>query len=237
MVGQGYTSLAGILDYRNGNSKLELRGAADVVLGAPALAGFAPATSFVDVGQTGAPTVPTPLTVQLTNAPAADTFVAITSGDPTSLTVVGGGVTVLAGTTSAPVLVNGLAQSAGVTLTATLGASSLQASVRVVGAAEQPDRRLDHPEPGDGGARRHRDVHGDPRHPRAGGRRGRRARARARERGHGPGDRDGAGRTSSRPRSTTRTGARSTSATVTATLGTSTASATITSRRSRAPGS
>jgi large repetitive protein len=137
-VAQVYTSLAGILDYRNGNSKLELRDAADVVIGAPVLDGFAPAQSFTDVGQVGTSTFPTPLTVQLTSAPATDTFVAITSGDPTSLTVVGGGVTVLAGQTSAPVLVNGLAQSAGVTLTATLGAASLPASVRVLGAAEQP---------------------------------------------------------------------------------------------------
>src|SRR5581483_7562160 len=57
--------------------------------------------------------------------------------DPASLTVVNGGVTVLAGTTSATVLVNGLAQSASVGLTATLG-SSLNANVRVLGPAEQP---------------------------------------------------------------------------------------------------
>jgi cysteine-rich repeat protein len=138
VVGQGYTSLTGILDYRNGDSKLELRGAADVVLGAPALVGVAPAQSFTDVGQMGTPTFPTPLTVTLSNAPTADTFVAVTSGDPTSLTVVGGGVTVLAGQTTAQVLVNGLQQSPDVTLTATLGAASLPASVRVLGAAEVP---------------------------------------------------------------------------------------------------
>jgi hypothetical protein len=138
VVGQGYTSIAGILDYRNGNSKIEPRNAADLVLGAPVLIGFAPATSFVDVGQSSVPTIPTPLTVQLSNAPTTNTFVAITSGTPGSLTVVGGGVTVNAGTTSAPVLVNGLVQSTGVTLTATLGSASLNASVRVVGASEQP---------------------------------------------------------------------------------------------------
>ena len=139
VVGQGFTTLTGILDYhRNGDSKLELRNDADVVLGAPVLIGFAPAQTFVDVGQAAAPTFPTPLTVQLSSAPTTDTFVAITSADPTSLTVVGGGVTVLAGQTSAPVLVNGLAQSSSVTLTATLAASSLPANVRVVGAGEQP---------------------------------------------------------------------------------------------------
>ncbi len=76
--------------------------------------------------------------MQLSNAPAADTFVAITSGDPTSLTVVGGGVTVPAGQATAPVLVNGLAQSMSVTLTATLGAMMQTANVRVIGPAEQP---------------------------------------------------------------------------------------------------
>ncbi len=139
VLGQEYASLTGILDFRTGDSKLELRDAADVVLGAPVLVGFGPALSFTDVGQTGTATFPTPLTVQLTNAPTTDTFVAVASGDPTSLTVVGGGATVLAGTTSAPVLVNGLAQSANVMLTATLGTTSLPpASVRVLGAAELP---------------------------------------------------------------------------------------------------
>jgi len=138
VAGQGFVSLTGILDYRNGDSKLELRSGADAVLGAPVLTGFAPAQSFVTVGQMGVPSFPTTLVAQLSSAPASDTFVAIGSGDPTSLTVVGGGVTVPAGQTSAPVLVNGLAQSTSVTLTATLGAISLPATVRVLGAAEQP---------------------------------------------------------------------------------------------------
>jgi hypothetical protein len=64
--------------------------------------------------------------------------VAITSADMNALTVVGGGVTIPAGQTSAPVLVNGLAQSANVALTATLGSVMLNANVRVVGATEQP---------------------------------------------------------------------------------------------------
>ncbi len=102
VVGQGYTTLSGILDYRNGDSKLELRGPSDVVTGAPVLIGFSPATSFTDAGQTMSPTIPTPLTVQLATAPATDTSGARTSAAPTSLTVVGGGVTVLAtGQTSA----------------------------------------------------------------------------------------------------------------------------------------
>jgi cysteine-rich repeat protein len=137
-VGQGYASLSGILDFRNNDSKLELRGPSDVVGGAPGLAGFGPALSYTDVGQMGTPTFPTPLTVTLTNPPAADTFVAVTSGDPASLTVVGGGATVPAGQMTAPVLVNGLAQSPSVTLTAVLGGAQLDAAVRVIGPAEQP---------------------------------------------------------------------------------------------------
>jgi hypothetical protein len=137
VVGQVYATLTGVLDFRNNNSKVEPRGPSDLVLGPPVLVGFAPAQSFVDAGQMGVPTIPTPLTVTLTSAPMADTFVAVASGDP-ALTVVGGGVTVPAGSTSAPVLVNGVAQSPGVTLTATLGSAMLTASVRVVGATEQP---------------------------------------------------------------------------------------------------
>jgi cysteine-rich repeat protein len=138
VVGQNYASLAGILDFRNGDSKLELRSASDVVGGAPALAAFGPALSFTDVGQMGTPTFPTPLTVTLTNAPSSNTMVTITSSDTNSLTVVGGGVTVPAGQTTATVLVNGVAQSPKVTLTATLGAITLTADVRVIGPTEQP---------------------------------------------------------------------------------------------------
>lgn len=137
VVGENFASITGVVALRNANSKLLPRSDADVVPGAPRIVGFSPALSYVDVGQSGVPTIPTPLTVQLARPATADTFVAVTSGDPASLTVVGGGVTVPAGTSSAPVLVDGLAQAADVTLTATLDAT-LMAHVRVVGAAETP---------------------------------------------------------------------------------------------------
>ena len=133
-----FASITGILDYRNANSKIEPRNAADLVAGQAKLSGFSPATSFIDVGQTGVATYPTALTVKLSSAVGVDTFVAITSGDPASLAVVGGGVTILAGQTSAPVLLDGLAQSSNVTLTATYNAVMLTANVRVLGAAEVP---------------------------------------------------------------------------------------------------
>ena len=136
-VGDAFTAVRGILNYRNNNSKIELRGPEDLVLGPPSLAGFGPPLSYAYVGQAAAPTFPTPLAVTLTSAPQVDTFVAVTSGDP-ALTVVGGGVTVPAGATGAEVLVDGLAQAQAVTLTATLGAASLTAEVRVLDPAEMP---------------------------------------------------------------------------------------------------
>jgi large repetitive protein len=138
VIGTNYASLTGILDHRNDDSKLEPRSAADVVTGAAGLSAFGPALSFTDVGQTGTPTFPTPLTVTMSAAVTTDTFVTITSGDPSSLTVVGGGVTVLAGQSHAEVLVNGLLQAPSVTLTATLDTITLYADIRVIGAAEVP---------------------------------------------------------------------------------------------------
>jgi hypothetical protein len=137
-VGQNFTSITGILDYKNNDSKIEPRGPSDYVAGSATLVGFAPSPSFARVGQTGAPTIPIPLSVTISNVVAIDTFVMVTSSDPASLAVVGGGVTVPAGFTSAPVLVDGLAQSAGVILSATLDVVSLDASVRVIDAAEVP---------------------------------------------------------------------------------------------------
>ena len=46
-VGETYTSITGILDYRNGNSKLEPRRAADLASGPPVLRTFGSGTSFL----------------------------------------------------------------------------------------------------------------------------------------------------------------------------------------------
>lgn len=102
------------------------------------LAGFGPAVTFVDVGNLQVATLPTPLTSRLAVSVNTDTFVSINSSDPASLIVAGGGVTIPAGQTSAPVLVSGLAQTLAVTLTATLGTSSRTANVRVIGPTELP---------------------------------------------------------------------------------------------------
>lgn len=137
-LSQNFASITGVLEWRNANSKLEPRTAADYVYGVPVLVGFAPSLGFIDVGQVASATIPTPLTVTLSNAPTTDTFVTVTSADPTSLTVVGGGVTIPAGATSAPVMLDGLVQAASVKLTATLATTTLEANVRVIGAAELP---------------------------------------------------------------------------------------------------
>jgi len=138
LVNQNFASVTGIVAYRNNNSKLEPQAAGDYVAGNPTITSFGPAQTYTRVGASGASTIPTPLTVTLVSAPATDTFVQVGSSDTNSLTVVGGGVTVPAGQTSAQVLVNGLAQAADVTLTASLNGSMGTSHLRVVAASEQP---------------------------------------------------------------------------------------------------
>jgi len=135
-VGQAYVATKGILTLRQSASKLEPRDAGDLLVGAPGLATFGPATSFARVGVTNdVPTFPTPLTVTLTAAAATNTTITISSGSG-SLTVAN--VTIPAGSTSAPVPVTAVSQNAGVLLTATLGVQTKQATVRVLGAGEVP---------------------------------------------------------------------------------------------------
>jgi hypothetical protein len=136
IVGRAFTSVSGVLALRTA-SKIEPRGASDLVSGPPAILSFGPALSFVEEGQTGTATIPTALTVTLNGpAPAGGTMVPILSSDEGVVTVVGGGVMVLENMSSATVLVNGLAAGTA-TLTAVLG-GQLDADVRVVGATETP---------------------------------------------------------------------------------------------------
>jgi hypothetical protein len=136
-IGNDFAVIRGILEFRNDDSKIEPRGPQDLVPGPPKLVSFGPALSYVYVGQTGVPTVPVPLTVTLSYAPMMDTFVTVTSPDP-ALVVVGGGVTVPAGMTSAQVLVDGVSQAQAVTLSADLDSLILTADVRVLDPAELP---------------------------------------------------------------------------------------------------
>jgi hypothetical protein len=103
------------------------------------LIGFGPPLSTVAVGANNVATVSTPLQVTLSDPAVAPTFIAITSSDPSLVTVSGGGVTVNTGQSSAVVLVNGVAASAApVALWATLG-NTLGASVRVEQALNETD--------------------------------------------------------------------------------------------------
>ncbi len=136
-LGDNFAKVTGILEFRNGNSKIEPRGAADYIAGKAKLKSFGPALSFLDEGQMGVQSYPTALTATISAATGSDTFVTITSGDA-AVTVVGGGVTIPAGQTSAPVLLDGVAQAMSVTLTASYDGVSLMANVRVLGAAELP---------------------------------------------------------------------------------------------------
>jgi large repetitive protein len=137
-VNTAFAEIVGIADFRNGNQKLEPRSASDLVLGPPVLVGFGPEPAFVRVGEVNVPTIPEPLEVVLSSPAQTNTFVAVTSGAPASLTVQGGGVTVPMGMTSAPLSLSGLVQNPAVTLTASLGAIALDADVRVIGLLEEP---------------------------------------------------------------------------------------------------
>lgn len=135
VMGESFTSITGIVAFHRDNSKLNPRDADDVVAGTPRLSALTPALSYVRMGSAAAPTFPTPLTVQLTRAVAADTIVLVTAG--AGITVAS--VTVMAGTASAVIPVTPVIASATpVTLTATLGADSAMADVRVLGATEGP---------------------------------------------------------------------------------------------------
>lgn len=134
VVEQNYDTIRGVLELRNGHYKLEPRSAADVTPGPAIVVGLGPSPLFVRVGRAG--TIPSPLTVQLSNAEATDVAVTVTASAP-ELEVGSGTVVVPQGQTSAEVLVTGIAQAASVTVTAARGSSSRSTTVRVLGPTEQ----------------------------------------------------------------------------------------------------
>src|SRR6185369_8757780 len=98
-VDQPITRLTGILSMRGMASRLQPRGAGEIVAGPPVLATFGPSPQFTRVGASG-PTFPAPLAVTLTGSAQGATFVTVTSNNA-AVTVVGGGVTVPDGASSA----------------------------------------------------------------------------------------------------------------------------------------
>ena len=130
--GATFVALTGIVDRRDAHSRLEPRDPLDAEVAVPVLAAFGPAETEVTEGQLDVPTSPVPLTVTLSSPALEDTFVAVDSSDPDSLEATLGGVTVLAGEVSAVVHVDAHAASPSVTLTATLGEVSLEATVQIL---------------------------------------------------------------------------------------------------------
>lgn len=118
-VGETFTLLQGVLEYRNANYKLEPR-SIDDLRRPPAIASFGPNNQFLRVGDVGAATIPSPLLVTLNSKQGVDTTFSVTSSDPTAVTVVGDSVVIPAGQLTAPVLLNALLPDASVTLTSRL---------------------------------------------------------------------------------------------------------------------
>ncbi len=137
-VAEAFTSITGICEWRNGNSKLEPRSAADYVFGPTSVSAFGPSPSFIREGVSGF-TVPDALTVSISRVQLVATTVTVTSSSADVTVASGGAVVIPAGSLSAPVGVTGVAQDAAVTLTATTGAGVPRtAEVRVLGPAEVP---------------------------------------------------------------------------------------------------
>lgn len=137
-VNQTFLSISGVLDYRNGNTKLEPRSLLDVVSGPPSLVALEPATVFLREGTST--TLPTPLQVRLSNGALGDTAVTVASSGPEVVVADGGLIVVPDGGMFAEVPLTGVTNTDGgvVTLTATLGVDSRTADVRVLGATEAP---------------------------------------------------------------------------------------------------
>ncbi len=138
VVGQNFASLTGILEWRNGAFKLEPRSTGDVVFGAAIVAGLEPSVVYVRQGQST--TLPNPLVVRLSNSEPGAVTVNVTSSGSEISVGGSGSVVIPAGQTTATIPLTGVSSTNGgfVTLTATRGASSRMAQVRVIGTTEQP---------------------------------------------------------------------------------------------------
>jgi len=134
VVGQQFSALTGILNFRNGNMKVEPRSAADVIAGAPLLAAIEPAQTFIREGASS--TLPAPLTVRLTNVWTSDVAVDVQSTSAANLLVGDGGLIIVPmGSLTASIPLTGVLQGdAGVI--ATLATSTRSGAVRVLGLTE-----------------------------------------------------------------------------------------------------
>jgi len=144
-VGTEFRRVRGILEWRNGNSKVEPRSADDLLLPPPPLVSFGTSsTQFIRVNPACDPNGcsiigPVKLLVSLPNAYGEDVEVTVSSSDTASLRVAQGGKVIIPkGQASAEVKLIPVAVAGSVKLTATLGSSSKETTVRVLGTTEQP---------------------------------------------------------------------------------------------------
>jgi large repetitive protein len=137
-VGTKFRSLTGVLNFRNGHSKIEPRHAQELVLPPAGLTALGPSGQYVRVGQEGGASFPQALTVTMAGAYFEDVLVQLESSSPSLRLPNGGAVLIPAGQTSARVELEPVAQEASVTLTARLEGSVRTATVRVLGEDEQP---------------------------------------------------------------------------------------------------
>lgn len=135
-VGQTFTRITGVLEWRNQDSKLEPRDAEDFIMGAPELLSLGPTGQYIREGASEASTFPEVLTVTLTAKTETDIFIPVTSSVPESLVVVGDGVTIPAGSRSGALVLNAFTPVEAVELTATLNDVALTSTVRVLGLTE-----------------------------------------------------------------------------------------------------
>lgn len=89
-VGEVFAQVRGVLQFRNGNYKLEPRNAFDVVRPVT-LASVGPSGQFLRLGDVNASTFPTPLRVRLSSPALIDTLVSVTSLNPQVVQVADGG--------------------------------------------------------------------------------------------------------------------------------------------------
>lgn len=135
-VDQQFNSITGVLEYRNGNYKIEPRNAADLVYGPSVVSALEPRAAFIREGSSTV--IPSPLLVRLSNAESADVPVVITASNSSVTLGDGGLVFVPSGQTTTQIPLTGVTASgdAGVVITATKGTTSKSTTLRVLGANE-----------------------------------------------------------------------------------------------------
>ncbi len=94
-LGDSLAQVRGVLQYRNGNYKLEPRNAFDVVRPV-GLATVGPSGQFLRLGQQNVATFPRPFSVRLTSPALAETLVSVASQNPNVVQVADGGGLVFA---------------------------------------------------------------------------------------------------------------------------------------------